>query len=206
MFKYTLWFLTYHYESSEVMGFDEIWVYLVDTYYATGQAPWVSAPVLENLLKKTNRTRSLLIGQTAPNMIMMDTNNQLVSMMHINSDFLILFFWDPDCGHCEKEVPILKEVYDKYRQAFSLEIFSVCSDTSLVKWKEAVRKRHMNWINVDGPRTLTGDYHEQYDVHTTPVIYILDRDKKIIAKRLRTDQVELFLTNYRKRMARVNMQ
>jgi hypothetical protein len=87
-----------------------------------------------------------------------------------------------------------------------LEIFSVCSDTSLVKWKEAVRKRHMNWINVDGPRTLTGDYHEQYDVHTTPVIYILDRDKKIIAKRLRTDQVELFLTNYRKRMARVNMQ
>jgi peroxiredoxin len=206
MFKYTLWFLTYHYESSEVMGFDEIWVYLVDTYYATGQAPWVSAPVLENLLKKTNRTRSLLIGQTAPNMIMMDTNNQLVSMMHINSDFLILFFWDPDCGHCEKEVPILKEVYDKYHQAFSLEIFSVCSDTSLVKWKEAVRKRHMNWINVDGPRTLTGDYHEQYDVHTTPVIYILDRDKKIIAKRLRTDQVELFLTNYRKRMARVNMQ
>ena len=54
----------------------------------------------------------------------------------------------------------------------------------------------MNWINVDGPRTLTGDYHEQYDITTTPVIYILNRKKEIIAKHLGVDQIAQFLKNY----------
>ncbi|MFH1159934.1 MAG: thioredoxin-like domain-containing protein [bacterium] len=203
MFKYIVWFLTYHYENSEIMGFDKVWVHIVDTYYITGQVTWVSAPVMENIVKKANRTRSLLIGKIAPNMIMVDTNNQLVSMYNLKSDLLILLFWDPDCGHCEKELPQLKELYDKYKEAYGLEIFAVCSDTSIVKWKEYIKKKKMTWINVDGPRTLTGDYHTQYDVQTTPVIYILDRDKKIIAKRLQTDQIELFLKNYRKKTVSV---
>jgi thiol-disulfide isomerase/thioredoxin len=138
----------------------------------------------------------LLIGQKAPNMIMLDTNNQLVSMYNINADYLILLFWDPDCGHCEQEIPKLKEFYDTNKEKYNLEIFSVCSDTSIAKWKQGIIKRKMNWINVDGPRTLTGDYHEQYDISTTPVIYILNRKKEIIAKHLQTDQIPQFLKNY----------
>jgi len=200
MFKYIVWFLTYHYENSEIMGLDKVWVHLVDTYYITGQVTWISAPVMEQIVKKANRIRPLLIGNIAPNMIMMDTSGQLVSMYAIKSDYLLLVFWDPDCGHCEKEIPELTEIYDKYKEAYNLEIFAVCSDTSITKWKEYIIKKKMRWINVDGPRTVTGDYHEQYDVQTTPVIYILDRDKKIIAKRLQTGQIDLFLKNYRKRL------
>ena len=196
MFKYMVWFATNHYETSEIMGFDIIFVHVIDTYYVTGQASWTNQTVLENLIKKANKIRPLLIGQKAPNMIMLDTNNQLVSMHNLNSDYLILLFWDPDCGHCEQEIPKLKEFYDNYKEKYNLEIFSVCSDTSLVKWKKAIKKREMNWINVDGPRTLTGDYHEQYDITTTPVIYILNRKKEIIAKHLRMDQISQFLKNY----------
>ena len=54
----------------------------------------------------------------------------------------------------------------------------------------------MNWINVDGPRTLTGDYHDQYDIISTPVIYLLNEKKEIIAKRLPADKVEGFIENY----------
>ena len=196
MFKYMVWFCTNHYENSEIMGFDRIFVHVIDAYYITGQAKWTNQTILENLIRKANKIRPLLIGEKAPNMIMLDTNNQLVSMYSINAEYLILFFWDPDCGHCEQEIPKMKEFYDKDKEKFDLEIFSVCSDTSIVKWKKAIIKRNMNWINVDGPRTLTGDYHEQYDIATTPVIYILDRKKSIIAKHLRTDQIEQFLKNY----------
>jgi peroxiredoxin len=196
MFKYMVWFATNHYETSEIMGFDEIFVHVIDTYYVTGQATWTNKTVLENLIKKANKLKPVLIGEKAPNMIMLDTNNQLVSMHNQNADYLILFFWDPDCGHCEQEIPKLKEFYDNNKEQYNLEIFSVCSDTSLVKWKKAIKKRGMNWINVDGPRTLTGDYHDQYDITTTPVIYILNRKKEIIAKHLRMDQISQFLKNY----------
>jgi len=196
MFKYMVWFATSHYENSEIMGFDKIFVHIIDKYYVTGQATWTNQTILENLIKKANKIRPLLIGEKAPNMIMLDTNNQLVSMYNINAEYLVLFFWDPDCGHCEQEIPKLKEFYDSGKEKYNFEIFSVCSDTSLVKWKKSIVKRGMNWINVDGPRTLTGDYHEQYDISTTPVIYILNRKKEIIAKHLRTDQVSQFLKNY----------
>jgi thiol-disulfide isomerase/thioredoxin len=196
MFKYMVWFATYHSESSEIMGFDRIFVHIVDTYYLTHQATWERPSVIENLIKKANRLRPLLIGEIAPNMIMIDTNNQPVSMYAIKSNFLILFFWDPDCGHCEQEIPKLKDFYDKEMDSLGVKIFAVCSDTSIVKWKSAIRKRKMNWINVDGPRTLTGDYHDQYDVSTTPVIYILNNRKEIIAKRLITEQFLQFFKNY----------
>jgi S-adenosylmethionine synthetase len=66
----------------------------------------------------------------------------------------------------------------------------------MVKMKKEIRKRDMHWINVDGPRSLTGNYHDQYDIKTTPVIYILNRKKEIIAKQLKTDQIATFIKNY----------
>lgn len=196
MFKYIVWFLTYHYENSEIMGFDEVFVKLVDTYYVTGEAVWVSGTVLEKMLKKASRIRPLLLGEQAPNMIMQDTANGLSSLYNVDAFITILLFWDPDCGHCEKEVPMLKEIYDRYSEKYDMEIFAVCSDTTMAKMKEYIRKKNMTWINVNGPRSLTGNYHDTYDIQTTPVIYILDRDKNILAKRLKAHQVEQFIKNY----------
>ncbi len=198
MFKYLVWFTTYKYENPEYMGFDKVFVHIVDTYYVTGQTTWITPTVNENIIKKANKIRPLLIGKIAPNMIMQDTNLKLVSMHNITADFLLLLFWDPDCGHCEKEIPILKEFYDQNKVKYGFEIFSVCSDTSMVKWKNSVKKKKMTWINVDGPRTLTGDYHEQYDIISTPVIYLLDRKKEIIAKKIPADKVGSFIENYLK--------
>ncbi len=198
MFKYLIWFTTYHYENPDYMGFDKIFVHIVDKYYITGQTTWITPSVNESIIKKANKIRPLLIGQKAPNMIMLDTSNQLVSMYNIKADFLLLLFWDPDCGHCEKEIPVLKDLYDQQMDKYKLEIFAVCSDTSLVKWKSSVRKKKMTWINVDGPRTLTGDHREQYDIISTPVIYVLNNQKEIIAKKLPAEKVEIFLENYLK--------
>ena len=198
MFKYLVWFTTYHYENSEIMGFDKIFVHVVDTYYITGQTTWITKEINEKIIKKANKIRPVLIGEKAPNMIMLDTNNKLVSMHNINANYLLILFWDPDCGHCEKEIPVIKEFYDQNKAKYGLEILAVCSDTSLVKWKNSIRKKKMNWVNVNGPRTLTGDFHDQYDIVSTPVIYILDDQKKIIAKHLAAEKIGYFLENYSK--------
>jgi peroxiredoxin len=197
MFKYVVWFCTYHYENSEVMGLDKVFVHMINTYYHDGQTPWVTEAVKENLIKKANRLGKLLIGQKAPNMIMVDTANQLVSMQDIKAKFLFLLFWDPDCGHCEVEIPKIKDFYNQNKNQYDIKILAVCSDTSLVKWKNSIKKKGIEeWINVDGPRTLTGDYHDLYDITTTPVVYILNSRKEIIAKRLGSDQFGTFLKNY----------
>ncbi len=202
MFKYLIWFVTYTYENSEIMGFDKVFVHVVYQYYIPGQVTWLTPAVLENIIKKGKRLRPLLLGEVAPNMVMVDTLNQLVSMHDIKADYLLLLFWDPSCGHCETEIPKLKEFYDRQKDSLGIKIFTICSDTNLVKWKETIRKRKMNWINVDGPRTLTGDYHDQYDISSTPVIYLLDSKKIILAKHLLTEQIYQFLKNYQRQVLR----
>jgi thiol-disulfide isomerase/thioredoxin len=198
MFKYIVWFSTWHYENSEIMGFDKVFVHVVDTYYKTGQAYWITPGVMDGIIKKADKIRPLLLGSIAPNMVMVDTNNQIVSLHNINANIIIILFWDPECGHCVTEIPKIKEFYDEYKDKLGLQVFAVCSDSSLVKWKAEIRKRNMNFINVDGPRTLTGDYHKQYDINSTPVIYILNRKKEIIAKSIKTEQVATFVKNYLK--------
>jgi thiol-disulfide isomerase/thioredoxin len=199
VFKYLIWFTTYHYETSEIMGFDKIFVHVVDKYYVTGQTTWISKDMSEKIIKKANKIRPILLGETAPNMIMVDTNNRWVSMQTLKAKYLMVLFWDPDCGHCEKEIPVIKDFYDHNKEKYGLEIFAVCSDTSLVKWKNSIRKKKItNWINVDGPRALTVNYHDLYDIISTPVIYLLDEQKRIIAKRLTAEQIGTFLENYSK--------
>ena len=196
MFKYMVWFATNHYENSEIMGFDKIFVHVTEKYYVSGQVDWINKTVTENIIRKAMKMKPLLIGEKAPNMVMTDTNNRLVSMYNIDAWFLLILFWDPDCGHCEKEIPKIKEFYDQNKDKYGVKVFAVCSDTSLVKWKNAIKKKAMDWINVDGPRTLTGNYHDLYDISTTPVIYFLNSRKEIIAKQLEADQLASFLKNY----------
>jgi thiol-disulfide isomerase/thioredoxin len=193
MFKYFVWHLTNTYETSNIMGFDKVFVHMVDTYYKTNQAYWVNPTVQENLIKKADKLNNILIGKTAPNMIMLDTNMVPVSMHAVKSKYTILYFWDPECGHCKTESPKLKKFYDDFKAKFNLEVYAVCSDTNMVKMKEYIKKNGFNWINVNGPRSLTPNYHDTYDIYSTPVIYILDDKKVILAKRLLTDQIEKFL-------------
>lgn len=196
MFKYLVWFSTYTFENSEIMGFDKVFVHVVDRYYVTGEATWITPEIREKIIKKSNKIKPTLIGSLAPEMIMLDTNNRLISMHQLPARYLILLFWDPDCSHCEHEIPIIAEFYEKNKEKYGLEVYSVCSDTSMVKWKKGIIKKKMNFINVNGPRRVSGDYHELYDIISTPLIFILNERKEIIAKKLAANKIEFFLENY----------
>ena len=196
MFKYLVWHLTIKYETSKVMGFDEVFVHLVDKYYRTGDAYWVNETVKKNITERADLLKPILLGRVAPNLIMLDTNRVPVSLHNVQSRYTVLLFWDTDCGHCKKETPKLKKFYEEEGAKYGIEVFAVCTDTSYAKMKKYVRESGWKWINVNGPRTLTGDYHDTYDIYSTPVIYLLDEKKKIIAKRLLSDQLADFIRHH----------
>jgi thiol-disulfide isomerase/thioredoxin len=189
-FKYVVWYLTYTYETSKIMGFDAVFVHEVNAYYKTGQAWWVSKTTLDNIIKRSNKIEPNLMGKVAPNMIMQDTNLNLQSLHAIKAKYTLILFWDYNCGHCKTEMPKIKEMYDKLKKEIGFEIFGVCTDTSMAEMKKFIHINKMNWINVNGPRTLTGSYADQYDIYSTPVLFLLDEKKVIIAKRISYDQIE----------------
>ncbi|OQX79838.1 MAG: hypothetical protein B6D61_02865 [Bacteroidetes bacterium 4484_249] len=196
VFKYSVWYLTYKFETSKIMGFDEIFVHMVDNYYAKGEAYWADSSVVKSLSERADALRPILIGKTAPELILIDTAGSFVSLHHTPAKYMVVFFYEVDCGHCKKENKALKSWYDNNDIGF--EVFAVCTDTSLVKWKKFINKNDMNWVNVNGTRSITPDYHDLYDIRVTPTLFLLDDKKNIIAKRLKTEQLIPFLENYNK--------
>ncbi len=188
-YKYTIWYFTYESETSQIMGMDEVFVALGKKYYVTGEAYWTNEIVLERMKKRINTLDRLLIGNQAPNLVMQDTAFKLQSLHAVNAKYTMVVFWDPDCGHCKHEISDLISWYNEDASKYDVKIFAVCADTNMVKMTKKIHEYKIKaWINVDGPRSLTENYHELYDIISTPTIYLLDEQKNIIAKRLNAKQ------------------
>jgi hypothetical protein len=196
VFQFVAVYLFNHFRESEIMGHDAIMVKLADDIYLTSKADWVSKEFKDDLRKQIDLIRPNLIGRKAENLIMDSYKGIHVALYDIEKDFTILIFWEPDCGHCKEAVPKLKTYYDKVKGS-GIEVFSVCTTSDKVKWSKFIEDNKLTWINGwDPERKSNFDYY--YNVQTTPMIYILDRNKTIIAKKLSVESVGPFLENYRK--------
>lgn len=196
VFKYVVWYLTFTYETSKIMGFDEIFVHMADRYYATGQAFWADSATVKSITKRADELRPILIGNSAPNLILLDTASGFKSLYQVEAKYTIVLFYEIDCGHCQNEIHQLKPFTDS--TYINLQVFAVCTDTSLVEWKKFIVKNNLKWLNVNGTRSITPDYHQLYNIRMTPTLFLLDENKKIIAKRLKSEQLIPFIENYEK--------
>jgi thiol-disulfide isomerase/thioredoxin len=190
-FKYVVWYLTNTYETSQIMGLDAVFVSMVTKYYTKDQATWVDDATLYKIQDRASILGPILIGKQAKNLILADTAGNYQSMYNINAKFTVLLFWDPDCGHCKKAVPKVKAFYEKAKSK-GLEVFAINTAVEEQKWKDYVKENKLNWINVADLKTQNNFRHE-FDILTTPQIFILDKNKKILAKKIDEETMEKIL-------------
>lgn len=196
IFQFISVYLFNHFRESEIMGHDAVVVKLADDIYLSGKADWVSDEFKDDLRKQVDRIRPNLIGKKAVNLIMDSYKGIFVSLDDIDKDFTILYFWEPDCGHCAEATPKLKAYYDKAKNS-GVEVFAVCTTADKAKWQKYIEENKLDWINGWDPERRT-NFGYYYNVESTPMIYILDRNKTIIAKKLSVENIGSFIDNYRK--------
>lgn len=193
MFKYVLWWLTYNYETSPYMGMDAVFVHLVEKYYMTGQAYWLTKEQNQKIVDRASQIAPNLIGNIAPNLSLKTIDMKPVSLWSIKSKYTVLVFWDPTCGHCQIVVPELDSAYEKKWKNEGVTMVGVLAGGTKEQWKDFIQKNNLqDWMNVWDPDKKT-NYRRLYDVYMTPVTYLLDDQKKIIAKKLDVKQIEDFL-------------
>jgi thiol-disulfide isomerase/thioredoxin len=185
MFKYVVWWLTNHYETSKIMGMDAVFVHMAEKYYTKELAFWADDTQLYKIQDRARVLKPILIGKKAKNLVMEDVNGTVRSMYDIKTKFTILYFWDPDCGHCKKVTPQLKELYDSVRVK-GVQVFAVCSEVEIDKWKAYIKENNLNWINVADAQ-LRNNFRHDFDITSTPQIFLLDENKNIIAKRIEVE-------------------
>ncbi len=191
MFRYWMVYFFKKYQSSKIMGMDKVFVHLSEKYYLQGKAPWVDEEMLEKLREEMDFHRENQIGMQAPALYLVDTLLDQQRLQMIDADYTVLFFYSPECGHCKKSTPVLLDVYHNLKPE-GVEIVGVNVDTDIEKWKAFVQEYQLDWINLADPFTRS-NFRRQYNVRSTPTIYILDKDKRIIAKKLGVEQIEGFV-------------
>jgi thiol-disulfide isomerase/thioredoxin len=221
LFKYCLTHLASTSEKSNIMGMDKVFVRLGQRYYCAknseGKSPahWMAEDKLKELCDKVETQKNLVQGVIPPNVILRDsTDITWRDFYSLKSDYTILYFWDPDCGHCKTSTPKLQKLYAEKLKARNVEVFAVAKGIGedFQKWKDFIKKNNLTFINVSLSDKLYKEaqldarqfvpkyttiqslnYQETFDIFTTPRVFVLDKDKKIIAKQLSISQLEDFM-------------
>ena len=194
-FRFWLVTLFKKYQESKIMGMDGVMVNLAEKYYLTDKADWLSKEDKEKLAEEVEFVSPNLVGKQAPTLQLLDTLLSPINLSQVKAEFTILFFYDPNCGHCKKSTPVLLEEYHRLKDS-GVEVMGICISTDIEEWRRFVYEYELDWINAADPY-YRSNMRRDYNVRTTPQVYILDKNKKIIAKKLEVEQLAGFIEQYR---------
>ena len=187
-FKFYLIHFLNSYAASKFVGMDAIYVHMSERYYATGQASWANQDQVKKIVENAKKLKPLLIGKTAPD-IVLERNGNRIMLSQLKSEFTLLYFWRYDCGHCKESMPAMKKFFEKFKDR-GITLVAICVKPAQDQ-PECLKYIQENgltgWYNATDP---TGRYFVQYNVETTPQMYILDSKKEIISKQVPAEQLE----------------
>lgn len=124
--------------------------------------------------------KNIVEGKFAPNFSLQSLQGEDFTLSSIKDKYIVLDFWGSWCGWCIKGFPTMKRYYKKYKA--KMEIVGIaCNDTE-EKWKNSVQKNELDWLNVINNKDIDKDVSVMYGIQAYPTKFILDKDRKIIAK------------------------
>ncbi len=216
VFRFMLITIFNHFAKSNIMGMDAVYIHLAEKYYIS-HSWWSDEKFIADLKERIEKAKPLLIGKKAPDMELMiipaehfiaaENDTALkrfphigtkITLHQIDAGYLVLVFWEADCGHCKTVIPQLYEIYEKVLKHKDIKVLAVSTlfgEDGKIKWTDFVNKHKLyDWMNAWNPYSY--QYKIQYDILSTPQFFILDQDKKIIAKRISPEQIEPLINAY----------
>lgn len=192
------------YLNQKYMWEDAVFVHLFESYFANKTYSWLNDKGRKVITDRAYSLMSNIMGTSASDIELPDTSNTPTSLYAMTANYTIVAFWDPTCGHCKEVLPKLDSFYHAKWKAAGLKIYAVAKETDGTKkdWTDFIKSKNLQeWTNVyyskadDKARIDSGipGYSQLFDVQTFPTLYLLDKDKRIIAKKLSYDQLDEIL-------------
>ena len=185
-----------NFEMSDAPGADIIFVHLADNYLKINETPWLDIATLSRLEYKANAFRPVLTGKAAPALRLSDENNRSVQLDTIAAPLTMLVFYSPLCSHCMEVMP---DIYQTWLDArgFGLQALAVSTDDQFRNWQQFVRQQNWEWFDLADPAG-ENTFEKQYLTNNLPVIYLLDKNKRILRKRIKPEALREVLKTYLK--------
>jgi len=190
------------YLNQKYMWEDAVFVHLFEKYFAQKNYSWLTEAGRKTITDRAYSLMANIMGNPASDIVLPDSSGVMHSLYgDSTAPFTIVAFWDPTCGHCREVVPKLDSMYHAKWKKLGLRLFSVAKETDGTRkdWLKFINEHHLqDWTHVyysradEKARIDAGipGYSQLYDVQTFPTLYLLDKDKRIVAKKLSWEQTD----------------
>ena len=201
MTRYLLVKFITRYLSMKYMWEDAVFVHLFQKYFAQKEYDWLTPQGKKTITDRAYSLMANIMGNPAEEIALPDSSGKIRTLYSDKSPFTIVCFWDPTCGHCKETLPLLDSMYQKKWKNSGVKIYAVAKETDGTKkdWLDFLHKHQLKgWTNVyyskkeEKTRVDAGipGYSQLYDAQVVPAVYLLDKDKRIIAKKLTWQQTD----------------
>ena len=192
------------YFQQKYMWEDAVFVHLFEKYFAQKDYSWLTEAGKKNITDRAYSLMANIMGSPAPEISLPDSTGRTLTLYGVEAPYVLVAIWDPTCGHCKETLPKLDSMYRARWKIWGLKLFALAKETDGTKkdWTSFIEKNHLSdWSHVyyskeaDKARISANipGYSQLYDVQSFPTLYLLDKDKRIIAKKVSFEQVDEIL-------------
>ncbi|MFC2080047.1 thioredoxin-like domain-containing protein [Bacteroidota bacterium] len=164
-------------EGFQSFGMEKIQTYIVDTYVDET----CETDAVDLAVERVTAYRKMAEGEIAKDIFIRSRENTMVRLSEVESEYTLVIFWATYCKHCKELIPQIGKWYNNERPD-NLEVFSVSIDTLKSAWDEFNELVDPQWINTFEPRGWEGKSAVDYNIYATPTMFLLDKQRRIIAK------------------------
>lgn len=191
-FKFMINYVMNYAEKSKIMGMDAVVLKLLQTYYITDEAWWISSKQAKDAKEMEMYLRYNQIGMQAPNFTlpMWQNEGEEFSLYDLSHKYTLLIFWEPDCGHCKVFIPKLYKHLSETYPTLPFEVLAVSTvaDTALHNSFIVEHELH-DWLHLCNDNK-NNNFKVYYDLRVVPQVYLLDENRTIVAKKLGIESID----------------
>jgi peroxiredoxin len=172
---------------TKVMDGEAVYVHVIKNFFTPELAFWDKPENLAGLQKHVWEMEASLMGRKGPDVRAQDVNGQMKSIYEMTAPIVVIFMFSPDCEHCQKEAAEIEAIYKKWKDR-GVDFYGIAVSTTDEEWKKFVQEKGFTFTNVFDPTNRA--IYAKYFVDITPELYVLNKDRTIIAKNLHANQLE----------------
>jgi thiol-disulfide isomerase/thioredoxin len=151
--------------------------------------PLNDSPTLQILRKRISELDKVAVGKKYTDFTMPDTLGNLISISDYDGQYRLVDFWASWCSPCRKEFPELIKIYHKYKDN-NFEVIGISFDSDLDKWKRAIVKDHIEWIQMSAPKSWDSDAGKLYVFGGIPANVLIGPNGTILARNIHGEELQ----------------
>jgi thiol-disulfide isomerase/thioredoxin len=169
--------LSYLLEGFEVLDMEEVQMHLAGDYLDQS----CESDMVELVDARMKGYKKMLPGKQAPDILLRDVEGIPYQLSELGNSYVLVLFWASSCVHCQDMLPDLANWY-QHERSLDLEVLAISIDSSESNFSEACSHLNLPWINSHEPLGWQGKVPSDYHVYATPVMFLLDGERTILAR------------------------